>query len=229
MLKLVARQNGRWDNAIYNLAPAYVREEVKQLDYRLLNNENLFGGGNEWRGLDARSMRFTGQGVDAAQFDNNKAELVMIPEKSRNDKNYSQWVDINGRFVVENFESRNSTVIPDYQFVTFRFKQPAKLPGDVYVFGGLSEFRIDPRFRLQYDSASSSYQGRVLLKQGFYNYIYGYLKPGATKIDEAQFEGNYNMTENLYDVIAYFRPIGSRYDRCIGYNAFDYFDRGGKK
>lgn len=228
MLKVVVRQNGRWDNALYDIKPAFVREEIKMLDYHLLNNENIFGGSNEWRALDARSMRFMGLGVDASSYDNNKAELVLEPVKIRNERNYNQAIDINGRFVVENFETRNSTVVPDYQFVTFQFQQ-AKLPGDVYVFGAFSDFRPDPRYKMRFDSARSVYKARILLKQGYYNYLLGYLKPGATNLDLAKFEGDYEMTENLYDVIAYFRPIGSRYDRCIGYNSFDYFDRGGKK
>lgn len=228
MVKVVVRQNGRWDNAITDLKPAFIRDEIKTLDYHLLNNENIFPGGNEWRAIDARSMRFMGQGVDAASFDNNKAEVVLMMEKSRNQNNYNQLIDANGRYIIENFETRNSNVVPDYQFINFRFQQP-QLPGEVYVFGAMSDFRTDPRFRMRYDSAQKCYTARILLKQGYYNYAFAYRKPGAAKLDDVKFEGSYNQTENLYDVIAYFRPIGARYDRVIGYNSLDYFDRDAKR
>lgn len=228
MVKVVVRQNGRWDNAIYDLQPAFVREEAKTLDYHLLNNENIFGGMNEWRGLDARSMRFLGQGMDAAKFDNSKAEVTIIPDKSRNEANYSQWIDVNGRFVPMNFETRNATVVPDYQFINFKLNSK-QLRGDVYVFGGLSDFKADPRFKMSYDTANSQYTARILLKQGFYNYAYAVQEPGKSLLNTTIFEGDYNMTENLYDVTVYFRPIGSRYDRCIAYQSFDYFDRDAKR
>lgn len=228
MVKTVVRQNGRWDNAIYNLTPAFIREERKTLDYHFLNNENLFTGGNEWRGIDARSMRFMGQGVDAATFDNNKAEVVLAMDKSRNERNYNQWVDVNGRYVVENFETRNSTNLADYQFVNFRFSS-RQLNGDMYVFGALGDFGPDPRCLMRYDSAQQCYTARILLKQGFYNYAYAFKPYGTDKLDDIKFEGTYSQTENLYDVIAYFRPIGARYDRVIGYNSFDYFDRDARR
>ena len=51
-IKVVIRQNYRWDNAIYNLRPLYIREFEKTLDYAYFSGENTFPGGNEWRAFD---------------------------------------------------------------------------------------------------------------------------------------------------------------------------------
>jgi hypothetical protein len=35
-------------------------------------------------------------------------------------------------------------------------------------------------------------------------------------IDEGFFSGNFDKTENEYQVLVYFRDLGSRYDKIIG-------------
>jgi hypothetical protein len=66
------------------------------------------------------------------------------------------------------------------------------------------------------------YTCRTILKQGYYNYRYVYVPTGTSKIDEAYFEGTHNLTENEYDIIAYYRPVGARSDLIIGYKNVRY-------
>jgi len=222
MIKVVVRQNGRWDQALYNLKPQFVREEINSLDFLFFNGENVFDGGNEWRNLDLRSMRFLGQGMEKTVFDNQKAEITLVMDASRNQKNYNQWTDANGQFFVENFETKGGPVEADFVNATFRLFAPTALNGDVYIYGKLSDWHLDPDFKMKWDSASTSYQARVLLKQGFYNYEY-VLKQNNKPADFVFFEGSYSQTENGYDFLSYFRPIGARYDMCVGYGKTSYF------
>lgn len=224
-LHVVVRQNYRWDAAIYNLKPMFNRIEDNLLDYHFFNNENVLPGGNEYRIVDLRSMRFLGMGMTGYQFDNEKAEIVMDVDKSRNEVNYNQWIDINGMFIPMNFETQSTNVAADYVFTNFRLKTKYKLPEEVYVFGKMSDWRLDPRFKMTYDSASSTYFARVLLKQGYYNYEYAIRRAGTMNADATYLEGTHSMTENLYDWLVYFRSIGARYDRLIGYQRTDYFGR----
>ena len=56
----------------------------------------------------------------------------------------------------------------------------------------------------------------MLLKQGWYNYEYEFLKKGEKVGTSGLFEGNHYETENDYIVLIYYRnPLG-RYDRVIG-------------
>ena len=61
-----------------------------------------------------------------------------------------------------------------------------------------------------------------MLKQGFYNYEYAFLPEGSTQYDLTTLEGSYSLTENYYEVLVYFRPIGARYDQMVGYNRVSY-------
>jgi hypothetical protein len=51
-VKVVIMQNGRWDNAIRNLKPLFIRQNRLEYDYQ---KENVFQAGNEFRYFDNRS------------------------------------------------------------------------------------------------------------------------------------------------------------------------------
>jgi len=221
MVKVVLRQNGRWDNAYYNLKPMFLREEESLLDYHFYNNENNFPGLNEYRGFDLRSIRFAGQNVNNTTFNNTRAEAYIMPEKSRNQNTHSQWIDLNGRYVIDNFETRMGNVEADYIDTYFTLDLDAAPNGDVYIFGLLTDWEIRPEFKMEPDASGKKLKGHTKIKQGFYNYSYVLVNYGI-KPDESIYEGSYNQTENRYDIIVYFRPVGARYDQVVGYKEIDY-------
>lgn len=222
MIKVVLRQNGRWDNAISNLQPMFLREEDHLLDYHFFMNENVFPGLNEYRGFDIRSIRFAGQNVDHVRFSDQKAEAYIMADASRNKRNLSQWIDLNGRYVVDNFETRQGSVEADYVDTYFRLNLDEPATDEVYLFGLLSDWEIKPDFKMTPDSTNKKVLlGHAKIKQGFYNYSYVAVKPGQ-KPDEVALEGSYSQTENRYDLLVYFRPVGGRYDQLVGYSEVDY-------
>jgi hypothetical protein len=56
----------------------------------------------------------------------------------------------------------------------------------------------------------------MLLKQGWYNYEFEFLKNGEQIGTTGPFEGNHYETENDYVVLIYYRNPRERYDRLIG-------------
>jgi hypothetical protein len=64
---------------------------------------------------------------------------------------------------------------------------------------------------------TSAYELTLLLKQGYYNYIYVYVPNGSHVADHKNLEGSHWQTENDYQIFVYFREMGSRYDRLVGY------------
>ena len=62
-VKVILRQNYRWDNANYNLRPTFVRDADRVLEYQYFNYENAFPGLSEYRYFDARSLQANGLGV----------------------------------------------------------------------------------------------------------------------------------------------------------------------
>lgn len=230
---LILRQNGRWDNAIVNLPPLYIREEDKLLDYRYFNLENAFEGNNEWRQFDIRSLRYRGVNVLDMKYDNTTAAARLMLDVSRNIKTYSQYVDLNGRYAVMRAETQNVDLeesTADYVDVTFTVQLPAGAgmeAGKLYVFGQFTNFQVDDRYQLKPDPSSGGkyYTVTVPLKQGLYSYQYAYMAPGAKAPSFREMEGTYSQTENNYDALFYYRPIGARYDQLAGYKRVSYNGR----
>ena len=52
---------------------------------------------------------------------------------------------------------------------------------------------------------------------GFYNYQYVILKKDGT-LDHDSISGDFWQTENNYKVIVYYRDLGARYDKVIGFS-----------
>ncbi len=225
MVKCMIRQNGRWDNAIQNLPPMYLRDEDHVLDYKYFNDENVFNGLNEYRSFDIRSMRFLGFGMATTKFDNKGVQIGLATDTNRNKPNYNQAIDINGWYVIDNFETRTGATEADYADVTFSLKLKKPVQGKIYIMGRLTNWEIKPDFEMIPDSTGKYFKQTLRLKQGFYNYAFGLVSEPGSKPDEIALEGSYNLTENKYDIIMYFRPIGMRYDRIIGYKLIKYLAR----
>ena len=221
-VRAVVRQNGRWDNAL-QLKPLFFDPNERTLDYRYFNLENNFLGLNEYRNMDLRSIRFQGLGVGRVVREDDRVDMYMQPDLPRRQSVYAQLIDINGRLVIENFEQRRGAAEADYVYTHFELRTPP-VEGEVYVFGQLSNWETRPETRLTYDADKGAYEGVLLLKQGYYNYSYAWRKPDGT-LDESYFEGSYNITENRYDVLIYYRNPATRADRVVGYEATDYFGR----
>ena len=218
-IKVVLRQNGRWDNAKINLRPTFVHDTQRRLEYTFFNSASSFPGLKEYRGFDDRNLRGRGFNIEAVSLEANPTEVKLYPEKNRSRDVYSQDVDINGRIIYENrrFGSTN-TGDPDYVQVNFTLAAPEPAPGQVYVFGQLSDWKLLPESKLTYSAEQQQYTGKLLLKQGYYNYSFALEAPNQPgKINEVFFEGSHFQTRNTYDVLVYYRPPGTRTDLLIGY------------
>ena len=213
-------QNGRWDNSIPHLKPQFIREN--QLVYTF-DSGNSFNGGNEFRILDIRSLRFQTDRILRFDFDSAKKNHVyLLNDDVRQYKRYSTYTDINGKYKIKSQEGINSELEADYVFVHFAidFENPIN-DGNFYVFGGLTDWRIDKRFQLIYNPKKLVYEGIAYMKQGYYNYQYTFVKDKTTKLEESLTEGNHAETENDYAIYVYHRPMGSRYDQLIGIKQFN--------
>ena len=74
----------------------------------------------------------------------------------------------------------------------------------------------DDLYRMTYDELQKRYEATILLKQGYYSYRYlTQRSDGALSLLPS--EGNFYQTENTYQALIYYRPIGSRTDRLVGY------------
>ncbi|RNI22523.1 type IX secretion system plug protein [Rufibacter latericius] len=216
-IKVVMRQNHRWDNAKYFTRPTFIQEAQRRLEYQLFDVEQAFLGLSEFRAIDTRSERFSGIGIERRDMSANPDRVFATPGRSRAREVYSSQPDANGKFIFGSREYGNAPLNADYQQVTFRLQAPEPAPGPVYVYGGLSDWQLQEPFRMTYDAENRLYTADVLLKQGYYNYYFA-VKGANGQPDARYFEGSHFATENVYDVLVYYRPPGSRADLLIGYS-----------
>lgn len=215
-IKIAILQNGRWDNAITGLKPLFIRNEELSYDYQ---NKIIFNGSKEFRHLNLQTTRYkTDKMIRIIEdvVDGNIIELV--DEFPRLNVPYLFENDLNGKYIINNEHEDEPETEADYVWTHFYLKKPIEIDGgDVYLFGGLTEFQINPEFKMEYDVVKKRYHARVLLKQGFYNYQYAFVSDEAPdEVDLSEIEGDWFETENDYYIFVYYRPYGSRYDQLVG-------------
>jgi len=215
-LNVTVMQNGRWDNALTGLKPKFMRND--QLDYNF-EGENSFSGGNEFRNFDTKQLTELTMNIRKTVLDTIYTAFL-IPEAPRTASRYSFFDDINGRFVVRRLNSSNPDAEADYAWIDFFLSTDKYTEGNVYVFGQLSDWRVNPKFMLRYDEQTHAYRGQILLKQGYYNYQYVVLPDNSRIADETLIEGSHWETTNEYSILVYHREIGIRYDRLVGLTQF---------
>ena len=77
-----------------------------------------------------------------------------------------------------------------------------------------SNYQISDEYKLAYDEATGFFRGKILLKQGFYNYKFA--TKNKNEVDFNEIGGNFQQTENNYLILVYYRALGSLYDEVIG-------------
>jgi hypothetical protein len=216
-IKVVIQQNNRWDNAIRNLKPLFIRDMQLIYDY---NRENVFAAGNEFRYFDNRTNRVNGENVLATEFHRPYYHKTLMTDEVRANKRFFSYRDMNGRFAVESQDPqvREFDTECDYAFVHFSLPlESPLLGGSVNVFGALNNWNANKTNEMTWNFDTSAYELTMLLKQGYYNYIYVYVPQGSASADHTNIEGSFWETENDYQIFVYYREMSGRYDRLIGY------------
>ncbi len=214
-LTVVIRQNGRWDNAIGGMPPRSVQGNKLVYDYE---DETLFEGNNEFRRFDIRSLRQLSERVNDIQSSRRHWDVFLSSDKVRAYNRYISEDDINGRFQVISFDAADNMLESDYAWVHFFMPMPEPLEeGHLYVMGAFTDWHFSDENRMNYNYGENAYELSLMLKQGYYNYLYAYLPPGRlAPADVSYIEGSHSITENDYTVYVYHRRPGDLYDRLIG-------------
>jgi hypothetical protein len=224
-------QNGRWDNAINNVRPKFVRPELMIFDYQ---DKIVFPGGKEFRFIDLRSLRRVAFDIASVQQIDDTYVVEMKPDNPRHQLAYTTFEDINGRFIIETKDQNlgsnrmedlaRDQVFAEYADVSFALQTPQRPDQAVFLFGEFTDWRLQDQYRLSYDEKLEAYSGWAILKQGYYDYMYASVPiselDNNPQADFSVFEGHSDETMNEYTIIIYYRPYGSRYDRVVGSISF---------
>ncbi len=208
-------QNGRWDNDKRNLKPDFYGNG--ELKYNSLSDKNIFPGGNEFRYFDIKSIRYQSEYVKSIDYAMGRYNVYLYPSENREFKPYFYWKDFNGKYYIAFQEGKRPDIEADYVNVYFTLLSAYMLKdGNVYVAGALNDWENNSNNIMTYNESGKQYECTMLLKQGWYNYEYEFLKKGEKYGTSGIFEGNHYETENDYIVLIYYRNPLERYDRVIG-------------
>ncbi len=216
-VKVVVMQNNRWDNAIRDLKPLFIRDKALVYDY---NRENVFQAGNEFRYFDIRTNRIPGENVLSTDFHRPYYHKTLMTDEVRANKKFFLYKEMNGKYVVESQdpEVRDYNTECDYTFVHFSLPlESILLGGSVNVFGALTGWNANKSNEMSWNFITSQYELTLLLKQGYYNFQYVYVSQGSLVADHKNIEGSFWETENDYQIFVYYKGIAGRYYRLVGY------------
>lgn len=216
-IKVIIRQNQRWDNAKLLTKPTFMNESSKVLRYESFDGDNSFMAGNEFRFVDLRFIRATGVNIAKIDVQEDRVDAMASVDQPRPDELYSQYLDLNGQYVVftNDRPGGNAEIESEYVLTTFNLSIP-KQSDSVYLISSALNWGLSDQAEMVWNEDFKIYQSTVLLKQGWYDYQYAVVGEEG-EMDTLPFEGSHFETENEYEVLVYFRNLGSRYDQLVGY------------
>ncbi|MFI5170765.1 MAG: DUF5103 domain-containing protein [Chitinophagales bacterium] len=217
-IRVTAMQNGRFDNARYDLKPRMITNDMLYYD----NDANVFPAGKEYRRFDTKTLHFQSDRIRKIEKDDAGYQVYINVDESRIYQKYFYEKDINGQFVIQADIVNDINTEGDYAWMHFVLQYPYFITsGEFYVFGNLTNQLMNNENKMEYDFDLQQYSVNLYLKQGYYNYLYGF-KSAGSEIAEFNFaEGNFYETENDYQVLVYQHVYDRGYDRLIGCSFFN--------
>jgi hypothetical protein len=220
-IKVVVLQNQNWQTSLFLDRPTIYRG-----NYFEYSDEAITGmvGLKEFRWLDLRSLRLISDRMLRLDNKRDTVQVYMKPETTRSGQNYTFFRDLNGSYTIETYESINPFWQGDYAMTHFKYFPPgnqALAGNDLYIVGEMTNWGADTSGLMHFNPASGAYEKTLLLKQGYYNYLYGTRNFRGGPFEFSQTEGNHWGTENNYTILVYYRPFGARADECIGFSTLN--------
>ena len=211
-IKVVLIKNNNWNTIITDLQPTFFQQN--QLKYTYTNKTN-FWGDNEYLNFDTKIVRNNSLNVFKVER-KNVFHHYLYPYKYEENLNYNYNPDINGQFVIRTIEANEAETEADYAMMHFFLETDYPFVNQtIHIYGAFNDFKIEDATKLYYNDSQKMYEGSILLKQGFYNYTFVTTDENGT-LDTRLIRGSFFETENEYNAIVYYRPVGGFYDRVIG-------------
>jgi len=212
-VKVMLMQNGKMNEAIYNIKPQYTLGN--DLIYKY-DKETQFWGGNEFLYFENKDIRGVANNVNYVESKELYHSHLYI-NQARGNQVYTYYPDINGNFLVNNLNVQNQEIEADYAWVFFVLDAPTYFGKDnIYINGMFNNYALNEENRMDFNVKTGRYEKALVIKQGFTNFQY-VIADKKGKIDNANaVDGNFYQTLNDYQVIVYYRGVNERYDKVIG-------------
>ncbi|MCR5646475.1 MAG: DUF5103 domain-containing protein [Bacteroidales bacterium] len=213
---LTIRQNGRWDNASVGMKPSFVYP-----DYISYENDpmTVFEAANQYRRVNFSNFYFNSENIAHIYQTDDYYVVDYAICDSRARKPYVTYEDIHGeKYVYIANEGHETNTEADYAWLNLFLRWPAPLTHeDMYVMGAANNWQFDDRNLMQYNYELHGYLCQMLLKQGYYNFLFVTADRDTGLVSTELTEGNLWDTQNLYKIYFYYYNASKGYDELIGY------------
>ena len=218
-IKIVILQNDQWDNSKTILKPQFIEKD--RLVYRY-DEESEFEGGNEYLFFDTKDLRSTNQNISFVRKED-VYQHFLFTDNPRSNLNYSNYSDLNGDFVTATTQGENPNNESDYSIVYFSLARQFEIDSSkIYVYGKFNNYDLTDANEMIYNPSLETFEGILLLKQGFYNYKY--VIKINNEISKNKISGSFYQTENSYTVLVYKKGFEDLYDNLIGVGRINSFE-----
>ena len=205
-------QNNDFKSAIYDVKPQFTAGNELVFNYP---TKTSFYGGNEYLFFDNRDIRVASMNINRVELYELYHTFLRV-NRVREDREYVYNPDINGSFKVNTVQGVDVDRESEYAVVHFSLDCRKDLNGgELHVYGRFNNYSLTDETHLDYDRKTGLYKTQILLKQGFYNYKYVYLTANG-EFNDHFISGSFDITENDYTILVYYRDVGARYDQIIG-------------
>ena len=221
-VKTIVFKNNDIEQSIKNLKPQY--KIGQKLIYKY-DQESSFWAGNEFLYFDNKNIRNTNIKIRGYNL-RDIYENYLFSDYPRYNRKYTFNPDINGGFLINASNVRDSKTEADYANIYFSLESRDNLLDnkyDIFVVGEFNNFLTSEKNKMRLNNRNNKLEAVIKLKQGFYNYKYIIKNNSEQKIkyskkmENGEIGGNFDETENNYNVLVYYRDFGERYDRVVGF------------
>lgn len=211
-IQTIVMQNRRYDTAKFNPKPTAQNGSVLLWEH---DRNLIFKAGNEYRKMEILSTRYPGQHGESVRWFAPYYHYTLMTDYPR--KNYLYDEDRNGLYVTRWSGNGDADIEADYVVTHFSLEMPRIANSDVYIGGRFASLGFTPDYKMEYNEALQRYELSLLLKTGYYNYMYFSVPNNGDRCGNTQLtEGDFYQSENEYDVLVYYRSFADRYWQLVG-------------
>lgn len=205
----VVMQNWDEQTARLNPQPNYVYQQGLKWEHQ---RQLIFEAGNEYHKFEVLDVSHPTMGIDRIAWDGERYQAYPFASTVR--RNYLTDESACGAFYIRNSDRTEIDYTCDYVWVNYQLDAPYS--GDIFIQGQWTTNADRTAYRMMYDGTQACYRAQIMQKQGYYSYHYVDAE-GATAVTE----GNFFQTRNRYQALIYYKGIGDRTWRLVGYRGLD--------
>lgn len=209
-------QNSRWDNYQYDIQAENIASN--QVIWRN-NPEIRFGACKPFRNFRFFSLKYVTDFIYSIDLEKDETVVLLDLQESRSNRRFIDDFDLNGRFFIKNDDRTQANTQSEYAKVVFTYEVPLPYQNDMYIVGPFNSWKPLPEFKMDYLPNERIYYKEILLKQGYYDYLFALSDGDSSSTEET--EGDFFETRNTYTSVIYYSEYGTRFDRIIAVNKTD--------